>query len=103
MISNTLIVWSVSLERVFRTEDETSQLLLPVFWLGIANRVISVILRLYLEPRRSENGLSIMAVLRLLAKDILCVLYYMMGVCQLMYYNPLTVLFEIYLCYRLYS
>lgn len=53
MISNTLIVWSVSLERVFRTEDEASQLLFPVFWLGIVNRIISAILRLYLEPRRS--------------------------------------------------
>ena len=48
MISNTLIVWSVSLERVFKTEDETSQLLLPIFWLGIVNRIISAILRLYL-------------------------------------------------------
>jgi NADH:ubiquinone oxidoreductase subunit K len=48
MITNTFIVWNLSVERIFKNEDENSMLYMFTIGVGIINRVISVGLRLYL-------------------------------------------------------
>lgn len=48
MITNTFIVWNLSVERIFKNQEESSMLYMFTIIVGIINRVVSVGLRLYL-------------------------------------------------------
>jgi hypothetical protein len=49
MVTNTLLVWEMTIERIFRAQDELSSLFLPMLGLGMVSRVAAAGLKMYLE------------------------------------------------------
>lgn len=92
MITNTIIVWNISVERIFLSEGESSTFNKPILALAIANRVMSAALKLYLEYRRSEDILTLKSTLHIISKEMFCLFYCILGLCDFLFHSAIMLI-----------
>ncbi len=87
MITNTFIVWNLTVERIFKQPTENTTLYIFTTVVGIINRLVSATLRLYLETVSREDNLSLKVMVKILLKDVFSMMYFLMGLLTTLYYS----------------
>lgn len=92
MLTNTFLVWEMTVERVFRAQDEISSFFIPVMGLGVFNRVVAAGLKLYLEFISANNTLGGKTLTLIVVKDTLCSLFFIACLFGPIYNSPFVLL-----------
>jgi hypothetical protein len=88
MLSNAFIIWSIGVERVFKGEEESSELLRSFMSVGILNRIASFCIKIYFEVRGKQQNLLSRNTVKILVRNLFTMIYFILGLTGY-YFNPI--------------
>jgi hypothetical protein len=88
MLSNAFIIWSVGVERIFKEQTESSELVDTCMGIGILNRIASICIKFYFEVRGKQQSLFSRNSAKILVRNMFTMIYFILGLTG-HYFNPI--------------